>query len=149
MINKELLRQGHAFVRVSEPFLLTEEFHAEEREAMASMRGVWGLSGSSAEVASATTTANDRLSPNGDKPRRLSPMLPSEIGPNIPAVSGATDQSEQSGPAVFISSSDRMYHRSACEYLGKKKSSISMSEAKGKGYAACGRCFASTVLKAP
>lgn len=150
MVNKELIRQGHAFVRVKEPFRLIEEFRAQERDAMASMRGVWGLSSSTPDLASANSDGGFPASAStstGDKPRRLSPLLPSELGPNVPAASGAT--ASESDPLVFVSSSDRLYHRSGCEYLAKKKSTLAVSEAKSKGYSACGRCFASTVLKAP
>ncbi|HWP44585.1 MAG TPA: thermonuclease family protein [Blastocatellia bacterium] len=149
MVNRELVRQGHAFVRVSEPFQFIEEFRSEERQAMASMRGVWGLSGSSAELASAAAgggSASTDSTSSGERPRKLSPLLPSEIGPNLPAVSGQTAQTE---PLVFVSASDRMYHKSACEYLAKKNDTLTASEARAKGYTACGRCFASTVLKVP
>jgi micrococcal nuclease len=148
LINKEMLRQGHAFVRDAEPFKLIDEFRALQGEAMVAMRGVWGLSGPSPDVAS--TTPGDKIS-TADRPRKLSPLLPDAVGPNVPAVSGAAAQGApaQSEPVVFVSSSDRMYHRSGCEYLGKRKEAVALSEAKGKGYAACGRCFASTVLKAP
>ena len=69
--------------------------------------------------------------------------MPDAVGPNVPAVSGATTQGTptQGAPApaepvVFVSSSDRLYHRSGCEYLGKKKVATPISEAKGKGYSA-------------
>lgn len=149
LFNREMVKQGHAFVRVSEPFRLAEEFRALEREAMQAMRGVWGLADSSASSAASTLapqTAAGASSEPGDKTRRLTPLAPSELGPNIPALSGSSSAPEQ---PVFVSPADRMYHKSGCEYLGKKSRAIAASQAKSEGYTACGRCFASTVLKAP
>jgi hypothetical protein len=42
-----------------------------------------------------------------------------------------------------------MYHKSGCEYLGKKKQALPLSQARSGGYLACGRCYPSTTLKAP
>jgi micrococcal nuclease len=155
LVNKEMIRQGHAFVRVTDPFKMIDEFRALEREAAVAMRGVWGLSGSSPDIASTTPSDRSSTAPDAtataDRPRKLSPLMPDAVGPNVPAVSGATTggATAQTESVVFVSSSDRMYHKTGCEYLGKKKDAIPLSEARGKGYAAYGRCFASTVLKAP
>ena len=140
LINAEMVKQGHAFVRVSEQFKSLDAFRNLEREAMQATLGVWGVDAASSTTAS-TTTASD------EGRRRLTPLLPSEIGPNLPAGTGDTAPSE---PMVFISSADRLYHKSACDYLDKaKKQTTPLSKAKSDGYGACGRCFASTVLKAP
>ena len=78
--------------------------------------------------------------------------MPSEIGPNLPALSGSSGASSPATPSeamVMTSSSDRMYHKSGCEYLGKRKQALPLSQARSSGYTACGRCYPSTTLKAP
>jgi micrococcal nuclease len=148
LLNGELIRQGHAFVRVAEPFRLIEEFRRLEREAMQALVGVWGLSGSATGAASATAGAATTIpGARDDKTRKLSPMLPSELGPNIPAGSGSGSMSP-SEPSVFVSTGDRTYHRADCEYLGKKRQTVPLLQAKSDGYTSCSRCYASTVLKA-
>jgi endonuclease YncB( thermonuclease family) len=147
LINGEMVKQGLAFVR-PEQFRLGNEFRAFEREAVQSMRGVWGPSSPTSALAlSSSPGSSPSTGTSGldDKPRKLTPLLPSTIGPNIPSLSG-TSASE---PMVFVSGGDRMYHRSGCEFLDKKKHPIPMSQAKSEGYTACSRCYASTVLKAP
>jgi endonuclease YncB( thermonuclease family) len=151
-INTELVKQGLGFVRTNDEFKFSDSFRAQEREAMQSMRGVWG----SSSGATSTTTAATQLPPTtmpgatDEKTRRLSPLPPSAIGPNIPAISGASPASTSSSePSVLISSTDRLYHKSGCELLSKKRQAVGISEAKSKGYTACSRCYASTVLKAP
>lgn len=150
LINGEMVKQGLAFVR-PEQFRLGNDFRALEREAVQSMRGVWGPSNTPSSLASASSPGSTP-SPSGfetpsldDKPKKLSPLLPSTIGPNIPSLSG-TAPSEQ---MVFVSGGDRMYHKPACEFLDKKKHPIPLTQAKSDGYTACSRCYASTVLKAP
>jgi micrococcal nuclease len=150
LINSEIVKQGLGFVRTIDQFKLSESFRAQEREAMQSMRGVWGSSAPVATSASGTTQPppNASPTPTEEKSRRLSPLSPSAIGPNIPAIAGASTSST-SEPSVFISPGDKIYHKAGCELLGKKKQAIPLSEARSKGYTACSRCFASTVLKAP
>lgn len=143
LFNAEMVRQGHAFVRGGESFKLADQFRVFEREAMQAMRGVWGQAGA---LASATPppAAGD------EKARKLSPLPPSEVGPNIPALSGSSPApSVASDQAVFVSQGDRTYHKPGCSDLGKKRRAMSVTESRAAGYAACSRCFASTVLKAP
>jgi endonuclease YncB( thermonuclease family) len=148
LLNGEIIRQGHAFVRVAEPFRLIEDFRRIEREAMQALAGVWGFSGAAPGTTSTTAAAGTTTSGVKDeKTRKLSPMLPSELGPNIPASSGPGSISP-SEPSVFVATGDRTYHRADCEYLGKKRQVISLSHAKSDGYTSCSRCYASTVLKA-
>ena len=79
--------------------------------------------------------------------KKLSPLSPYALGPNVLALSSSGGaQLEQS---VWVSPADKMNHKSGCEYLDKKRNSIPISQAKSEGYSACSRCFASTVLKAP
>jgi endonuclease YncB( thermonuclease family) len=147
LFNAELLRQGHAFVQISEPFKLMEDFRGYEREGMTAMRGLWGMEGSPSTTAASPTpsqTPSGAATPN--KPSRLSPLSPSEIGPNLPATSGAAATSP-SEPMVYVE--DKMYHKAGCELLGKKKQLMPLSQARSSGHTACGRCFASTVMKAP
>ena len=149
LINGEMVKQGLAFVR-PEQFRLGNDFRALERDAVQSMRGVWGPSNASALASASspgsTPSASDFSAPGlEEKPRKLTPLLPSTIGPNIPSLSG-TGPSEQ---MAWVSGGDRMYHKPGCEFLGKKKLAIPLSGAKADGYTACSRCYASTVLKAP
>ena len=152
-INTELVKQGLGFVRTSDEFKFSDSFRAQEREAMQSMRGVWGSSSGATSTTTAATQPPPTTAPGAtdEKPRRLSPLPPSAIGPNIPAISGVSPASTTSSsePSVFISSTDRLYHKSGCELLSKKKQAVGISEARSKGYTACSRCYASTVLKAP
>ena len=147
LFNGEMIRQGHAFLRDLEPFRFLEEFRGFERQAMQAMRGIWGSSGSNpANPTLASTTPSAASAPlKDDKSKKISPLLPSDLGPNVPGLSGTPSPSEQT---VFVSGTDRTYHRGTCEYLGKKQQAISLSQAKGEGYTACSRCFASTVMRA-
>ena len=151
LFNAELIKRGYAMVRSTETFRLIDEFRSYERDAMQAMRGVWGLDTSSTTASTRTPTSLPPV-PGDDKPRKLNPMMPSDIGPNLPAVSGQTGLSPtatSSEPTVMISSADRMYHKSGCEYLGAKKQAMALSQARSSGYTACGRCYPSTTLKAP
>ena len=146
LFNGEMIRQGHAFLRDSEPFRRIDEFRALEREAMQAMRGIWGSSSPNSSIASTSQPPASASSPvKDDKSKKISPLLPSDLGPNVPAMSGPVSPSEQS---VFVSGADRTYHRASCEFLGKKHQAISLSQAKAESYTACSRCFASTVMKA-
>ena len=148
LFNAEMVRLGHAFVRSSESFKLAEQFRVFEREAMQSMRGVWGQAGGL--TASASPASVSPSPAPGEKPRKLSPLSPSEVGPNIPALSGSSPApSIPSDQAVFVSGGERVYHKAGCPDLGKKRRAQSITESRASGYAACSRCFASTVLKAP
>jgi micrococcal nuclease len=146
LVNAEMLKQGFAFVRSSEHFRLENDFRGFEREASLSMRGVWGSS-SSSTLASTPSTSIGMPATGDDKPKKLSPLAPSAFGANIPAISGSPSSPlEQS---VWVSPSDKMYHKSGCDFLDKKKHTVPLSQAKSDGYTACSRCYASTVLKAP
>jgi endonuclease YncB( thermonuclease family) len=148
LVNGEMVKQGFAFVRGTEQFRLANDFRGFEREAMQGMRGVWGSSSSSSTVLSSTTSPTSTpASPVDDKQKKLSPLAPSAFGANIPALSGSpTTPSE---PGVWVSPADKMYHKSGCDFLDKKKRSVPLSQAKIEGFTACSRCYASTVLKAP
>jgi len=150
LVNGEMVKQGLAFVHGTE-FRLANDFRGFERDAMQSMRGVWGSSSTSASTSSPSLTAAPPApvtpSTSEDKPKKLSPLAPSAFGANIPALSGTpTTPSE---PTVWVSTGDKMYHKSGCEFLDKKKRSLGLSQAKSEGFTACSRCFASTVMKAP
>lgn len=147
LINAEMVKQGLAFVHGGEQARLANDFRAIEREAMQAMRGVWGpASSSSSGVASPAVTA--ATPPIEDKAKKLTPLPPSAVGANIPALSGSQGSSLE--PGVWVSPSDKMYHKSGCTFLDtKKKHSISLPQAKSEGYTACSRCYASTLLKAP
>lgn len=151
LFNAEMIKQGMAFARVTEPFKRLEEFRSYEREAMESMRGVWGPPGganASASAPAADSTRPASRTADEAKSRKLTPLLPSDLD-------GRSSSSPTLGvPApgevmVYVSAADHMYHKSGCEYLDKKNHAMGLSEAKAAGYVACGRCFASTVMKAP
>lgn len=148
LVNGEMVKQGFAFVRSTEQFGLSDQLRGFERDAMQAMRGVWGSSSSSSSSASLASTPTSTPPPlDDDKQRRLSPLAPSAFGANIPALSGTP--SSQTEPSVWVSPGDKMYHKSGCEFLEKRKRTVPMSQAKGEGFTACSRCYASTVLKAP
>jgi endonuclease YncB( thermonuclease family) len=148
LINAEMVRQGLAFVHGAEQTRLASDFRALEREAMQSMRGVWGPASPALTAPAITPPAVTAATPPAeDKPKKLSPLPPSALGANIPALSGSQGSSLE--PWVWVSPSDKMYHKSGCAFLDKKKHSIPLSEAKSQGYTACSRCYASTLLKAP
>jgi|SRR5215813_6356745 len=146
LVNGEMVKQGLAFVHGTE-FRLADDFRGFEREAMQSMRGVWGSSSSS--TSPLATAPPPIVTPPAvdDKPKKLAPLAPSAFGANIPALSGSPSIPNE--PSVWVSTGDKLYHKSGCEFLDKKKRSIPMSQAKSEGFTACSRCFASTVMKAP
>ena len=143
--NGEVIRQGYAFVKVSENFREIDEFRTLEREAMQEMRGVWGLSSGSGSSSTASSSSSGR------ERGRLSALPPSELGPNVPAISGSSSGTSASpGEAVVLfSPGEKIYHKSGCELLPRRRQSIPLSTARSQGFTACGRCYASTVLRAP
>jgi micrococcal nuclease len=154
LVNGEMVRLGLAFVKGTEQFRKSDQFRALEREAVQAMRGVWGSSGSSSTVASSTPAIPSAIEPPkaaADERRKLSPLPPSALGPNVPALSspGFSSTTSSSEPSVLVSGNDRMYHKSGCEFLDKKTRSLSLSQARSEGYTACSRCYVSTAMKAP
>lgn len=146
LINAEMVKRGFAFVRSNEQFRMANDFRGFELDASLNMRGVWGSSSSSSTMA-VTPSSPTTPSPLADeKQKRLSPLAPSAFGANIPALSGSPTALE---PSVWVSSGDKMYHKSGCDFLDKKKRSVPLSQVKTDGFTACSRCYASTVLKAP
>jgi micrococcal nuclease len=147
LFNGEMVKQGHAFVDSTHPFAAADQFRVLERGAMEAMRGVWGPASASipsvAEAGVGSIGDSDHTAKSDLKSRRLTPILPSELDSK-----GGLSSVSPSDPMVFVSADDKMYHKDGCPYLGKKKREIPLSEAKSEGYVACGRCFASTVLKA-
>lgn len=148
MVNGEMVKQGLAFVRGTDQFRMANDFRGFEHEAMLSMRGVWGSSSSSSSTQAVATPPSTTTAPPDEK-KKVSPLPPSAFGANIPALSG-TSSSAPTEMTVWVSASDKLYHKSGCEFLdAKKKRSLSLSQAKSEGFTACSRCYASTVLKAP
>jgi micrococcal nuclease len=147
MINSEMVKLGLAFVRGFEQFRASNDFRLLERDAVQNSRGVWGpASGSSALTSLKEPPAP---SPPDEKPRKLAPLPPSALGANIPALTGGSSPSAPADTLVLVSNADHSYHKSGCQFLGKKKQSLGVSQAREEGYTACSRCFASTVMKAP
>jgi len=147
LLNAEMVKQGLALVR-SEPSRLANDLRGYERDAMQAMRGLWGSSSSSESASSSASGSPSTDRPlHDDKTKKLSPLPPSALGANIPAL---TDTPSTPGEqSVWVSPGDKMYHKSGCEFLTKKKHALGISQAKSEGYTACSRCYASTVLKAP
>jgi micrococcal nuclease len=150
LFNSELIRRGLAFVRTLDQFQMSNEFRSLEREALLGARGVWTTGGD----ASASTSPQTIAGANSNTPAttRRVPLPPSDIGPNLPALSGTPSLgggTTSSEPTVVVSTADRMYHKSGCDLLGKKNTGMSLGEARSKGYSGCSKCFASTVMKAP
>ncbi len=105
LVNGEMLKQGLALLRSGEQFGLSDQFRSLEREAMQSLRGIWGAS--VAGTSSSTTDQNKSTAarlPLESKPK-LSPLSPSAIGPNISATTSGTTSGE---PVVFVSG-DKTY----------------------------------------
>ncbi|MEN3335056.1 MAG: micrococcal nuclease [Blastocatellia bacterium] len=143
LLNSELLREGLAFVRTLDEFKMSSDFRAMERDAMQGLRGVWG-SGSgastSASAASASAAGNERAG-------KVAPLVPSAIGPNIPAISGTTVSPAEA--TVFVTPADKLYHKAGCELLDGKKQTLGLSQARLQGYHPCSRCYPSTSMRAP
>jgi endonuclease YncB( thermonuclease family) len=145
LFNEEMIKQGDAFAKVDQPSKFLDRFRTAEREAMENMRGVWSPADKSRRTTPVSTAADEktgRRSQVGRQPEALTSIPPVVLDARTP-VGGGSD------PMIFVSGSDRMYHKQGCEYLGKRGRPMMLSEAKAAGYVACGRCFASTVLKAP
>ena len=145
LVNREMVRQGLALVRGAEQFRLASDFRDLERDAMQAMRGLWG---SPSEATLASGTAATQSPPlTKDRPHKLQPLPPSALGANIPALTGSTNASPDQ--SVWVSPSNKMYHKPGCDFLDTRKHSLRLSQAKAEGYTACSRCYASTLLKAP
>jgi Micrococcal nuclease (thermonuclease) homologs len=144
LLNSELLREGLAFVRSLDEFKMSSDFRAMERDAMQSLRGVWGSgSGASTSASAASSSAA-----GNDKPGKVAPLAPSAIGPNIPAISGTTSVSPAEA-TVLVSPADKLYHKPGCELLDGKKQTLALSQARSQGYHPCSRCYPSTSMRAP
>lgn len=53
-----------------------------------------------------------------------------------------TAESEEDNQGTYyVTSSGTKYHKSTCSYLSKSRISISLSDAKSKGYTPCSRCI--------
>jgi micrococcal nuclease len=144
LLNSELLREGLAFVRSLDEFKMSSDFRALERDAMQSLRGVWG----SGSGASTSASAASPSAAGSDKPGKVAPLAPSAIGPNIPAISGTASASPAEA-TVFVSPSDKLYHKPGCELLDGKKRILALSQARSQGYHPCSRCYPSTSMRAP
>lgn len=57
------------------------------------------------------------------------------------ASSGSSTSSQTQSVTVYITKTGSKYHRSGCQYLSKSKISISLNDAKARGYTACSRCW--------
>lgn len=146
LFNEELIKEGDAFAKVDQPSKFLDRFRAAEREAMEKGRGLWSPADKSAK-GSLVSSASDKAGRRGSPARGPEAMMPPIMGPGT--LDARAPGSSTPEPTVFVSSADRMYHKEGCAYLGKKGRPMMLSDAKSAGYVACGRCFASTVLKAP
>lgn len=55
--------------------------------------------------------------------------------------STTTQSGSTSTMTVYITKTGSKYHRSGCQYLARSCYSISLSEARARGYSACSRCW--------
>lgn len=55
--------------------------------------------------------------------------------------SSSSASSDTQSVTVYITRTGEKYHRSGCQYLRQSKISISLSDARARGYTACSRCF--------
>ena len=144
LFNEEMIRRGDAFAKVDQPSKYLDRFRAAEREAMEKSAGVWSPTDKSSK--------GDLVGAAGDKgSHRPTSKLPDPLTSSLPPslLDPRTPGTMATEPIIYVSGADRMYHKQGCEYLGKKGRPMILSEAKASGYVACGRCFASTVMKAP
>jgi len=145
LFNEEIIKQGDAFAKVDQPSKFLDRFRAAEREAMEKMMGVWSPADKST-AAGLLGSSRDKAGRRITLPRPPDALLSSPPSNTLEARTPGTISSD---PMIYVSGSDRMYHKDGCEYLGKKGRPMMLSEARAAGYVACGRCFASTVMKAP
>lgn len=119
LVNLELVRQGYAKLSAAGPFEHRELFEAYERRARESRKGVWRLRDAAAPTTQPTTT---------------SPAVDERAQP--------TDKPEQStGDAiVYVTPHGKKYHRKDCQYVRRGGRSMTLAEAKAKGYTPCKRC---------
>ena len=148
MLNSELLREGLAFVRSLDEFKMSNDFRTLERDAMQTLRGVWGPSPGSSASTTATASSPSSGEKAADRPSKVAPLPPSAFGPNIPAISGSSSVSP-SEPMVFVSPADHLYHKAGCEMLDSKKQTLALTQARAHGYRPCSRCYPSTSMRAP
>lgn len=59
----------------------------------------------------------------------------------VSTATGGGSGGETKSQTVYITKTGSKYHRSGCQYLKKSKISISLSDAKAKGYTACSKCY--------
>lgn len=55
--------------------------------------------------------------------------------------SNSNTSSQSQSVTVYITRTGSKYHRSGCQYLSTSKISISLDDAKSRGYTACSRCW--------
>ena len=155
-LNAELLKQGYAFVRPAENHKLEEDFRSYEKEAMTTMRGLWGDTSSAANTPPSSTNPNTPPTASATDPTKrpkLSPLSPNDIGPNIPgAVPNMAVPPSSTTPAapsemMVIATGDKIYHKKGCELAVGKKTVMGISQARSSGYTACSRCFPSTSIR--
>jgi len=149
LFNEEMIRRGDAFAKVDQPSKFLDRFRAAEREAMEKSAGVWSPTDKSGKGTLLGSTGGSTGEKGIHRPpaSKLPDPLTSSIPPNL--LDPRTPGTVVTEPMIYVSSADRMYHKQGCEYLAMKGRPMMLSEAKAAGYVACGRCFASTVMKAP
>ena len=112
----ELLRQGYARLAVDEPFEHEKLFRAHEAFARKLGKGVWA--------------------PRHDG--RTEPRSTSR--PTTAAAPRRPETAPADSELVYVTEHGKKYHRRKCQFVQGGATSLSVKEAKAKGYTACSRC---------
>jgi len=116
-VNLELLRQGYARLAVDEPFEHEKLFRAHEAFARKQGKGVWA------------PRQDPRTEPRSTS-RPTTAAAPRRPEPPTPADS----------ELVYVTEHGKKYHRRNCQFVQGGATSLSLKEAKAKGYTPCSRC---------
>lgn len=85
------------------------------------------------------TTAEPLLTePSSEK---SSEIAVTEESDNKEANTSAAESEESQQGTYYVTNSGKKYHKSTCGYLSKSRISISLSDAKARGYSPCSRCI--------
>lgn len=93
------------------------------------------------ETPEPTSTPKPTASPKAtSKPQKNSaPKSTAKTAPK-PTAKAEPKQEQTTTRTVYITNTGKKYHRSGCRYLSKSEKSISLSDAKNRGYTPCSVC---------
>ena len=116
-VNLELLRQGYARLAVDEPFEHERLFRAHEAFARKLGKGVWAPRHDGRTEPRSTSRPTTAAAPRRPEPTT---RADSEL--------------------VYVTEHGTKYHRRHCQFVKGGATSLSLKEAKAKGYTPCSRC---------